>query len=29
VRCWLYYSSDETPGWKPPLAALVGGEAPN
>jgi oligopeptide/dipeptide ABC transporter ATP-binding protein len=21
VRCWLYHSSDETPGWTPPLAA--------
>jgi oligopeptide/dipeptide ABC transporter ATP-binding protein len=21
VRCWLYHSSDEAPGWKPPLAA--------
>src|SRR3954451_19535277 len=20
VRCWLYHSSDETPGWRPPLA---------
>jgi peptide/nickel transport system ATP-binding protein len=20
VRCWLYHSSDATPGWKPPLA---------
>ena len=20
VRCWLYHSSDETPGWTPPLA---------
>jgi oligopeptide/dipeptide ABC transporter ATP-binding protein len=20
VRCWLYHTSDETPGWKPPLA---------
>jgi peptide/nickel transport system ATP-binding protein len=23
VRCWLYHSSDETPGWTPPLAAEV------
>ena len=21
VRCWLYHTSDQTPGWKPPLAA--------
>ncbi len=21
VRCWLYHSSEETPGWTPPLAA--------
>ena len=20
VRCWLYHSSDDAPGWKPPLA---------
>jgi oligopeptide/dipeptide ABC transporter ATP-binding protein len=25
VRCWLYHSSDETPGWEPPLAAEVAG----
>jgi oligopeptide/dipeptide ABC transporter ATP-binding protein len=21
VRCWLYHTSDQTPGWTPPLAA--------
>jgi len=21
VRCWLYHTSDESPGWRPPLAA--------
>jgi oligopeptide/dipeptide ABC transporter ATP-binding protein len=25
VRCWLYHSSDQTPGWQPPLAAEVKG----
>ena len=23
VRCWLYHTSDETPGWRPPLASEV------
>jgi oligopeptide/dipeptide ABC transporter ATP-binding protein len=23
VRCWLYHTSDQTPGWTPPLAAEV------
>jgi oligopeptide/dipeptide ABC transporter ATP-binding protein len=23
VRCWLYHSSEETPGWKPPLAEEI------
>ncbi|HYI22924.1 MAG TPA: ABC transporter ATP-binding protein [Candidatus Limnocylindrales bacterium] len=23
VRCWLYHTSDETPDWRPPLAAEV------
>jgi oligopeptide/dipeptide ABC transporter ATP-binding protein len=23
VRCWLYHSSDATPGWVPPLASEV------
>jgi peptide/nickel transport system ATP-binding protein len=25
VRCWLYHSNDQTPGWQPPLAAEVKG----
>jgi oligopeptide/dipeptide ABC transporter ATP-binding protein len=23
VRCWLYHTSEQTPGWRPPLAAEV------
>jgi oligopeptide/dipeptide ABC transporter ATP-binding protein len=25
VRCWLYHSSDATPGWRPPLADAARG----
>jgi peptide/nickel transport system ATP-binding protein len=24
VRCWLYHTSDQTPGWRPPLAITPG-----
>ncbi len=24
VRCWLYHTSDQTPGWRPPLATMPG-----
>ena len=24
VRCWLYHTSDQTPGWRPPLATTPG-----
>jgi hypothetical protein len=23
VRCWLYHTSDQTPGWQPPLAGAT------
>ena len=29
VRCWLYHTSEETPGWRPPLARTeTGAETP-
>ena len=27
VRCWMYHSSEETPGWRPPLARTADEES--
>ena len=28
VRCWLYHTSDQTPGWTPPLATPPSTDGP-